>query len=206
LGTKKIRLRERNLGLRLRLSINGCFYHRRLFHSYQDKFLGFQFLKMERYQVIPRTLIFIFHDEKILLLKGAPDKKNFPHLYNGLGGHVERGETILECARRELKEECGLTLLNLTLCGILTDITGEQVGIQIHLFKGSVDQLADHLHSSSEGTIGWFRKDEVAHLELVPDVPFYLETVWNWKPGDPLIFGIIDRRNTSDNLIRFTVA
>ncbi|HRY21655.1 MAG TPA: hypothetical protein P5198_09095, partial [Flexilinea sp.] len=63
-----------------------------------------------------------------------------------------------------------------------------------------------HLHSSSEGTIGWFRKDEAVHLELVPDVPFYLETVWNWKPGDPYIFGIIDRRNTSDNLIRFTVA
>lgn len=161
---------------------------------------------MERYQVIPRTLIFIFNDEKILLLKGSPDKKNFPNLYNGLGGHVERGETILECAHRELKEECGLTLVNLTLCGILTDITNEQVGIQIHLFKGLIDQLPDNLHSSYEGTINWFRKAEVVNLELVPDVPFYLETVWNWKPGDPLIFGIIDWRNKSDNLIRFTAS
>ncbi len=38
------------------------------------------------------------------------------------GGHLEYGESILECAKRELKEELGIDALELTLISVADDI------------------------------------------------------------------------------------
>ncbi len=71
----------------------------------------------DRFVVIPRTLIFIFDEDRVLLLKGADDKNIWANKYNGVGGHVEAGEDILESAARELFEETGITNVALRLCG-----------------------------------------------------------------------------------------
>jgi len=49
----------------------------------------------DRYQLIPRTLIFLTRGESVLLLKGASHKRLWAERYNGVGGHVEQGEDIL---------------------------------------------------------------------------------------------------------------
>ena len=56
----------------------------------------------DRYTLIPRTLIFLTRGERVLLLKGAPHKRLWANRYNGVGGHIERGEDVLTSARREL--------------------------------------------------------------------------------------------------------
>jgi len=50
--------------------------------------------------------------------------QNYPG-YSFPGGHVERGESIYDCAVREVKEETGLDAKNLKYCGVVHWVNGE---------------------------------------------------------------------------------
>ena len=54
----------------------------------------------EHYSLVPRTLIFLTCGENVLLLKGAPQKRLWAGQYNGVGGHIERGEDVLSSVLR----------------------------------------------------------------------------------------------------------
>jgi 8-oxo-dGTP diphosphatase len=136
-----------------------------------------------RYTLIPRTLIFLNHQEQILLLKGAPTKRLWANLYNGLGGHIERGEDILSAAKRELKEESGITPSTLWLCGVITIDTGQDVGICIYVFRGECPM--DAVFISGEGIPEWVHFSEIDSLPLVEDLRTILPLVMSMNPGDP---------------------
>src|SRR5512139_2568479 len=104
-----------------------------------------------RYTVIPRTAIFLRRGDSYLLLKGAPTKRLWANKYNGLGGHIERGENALTSARRELLEETGLTV-DLWLCGTVMVDAGE-MGICLFLFTGDCQE--GEPQPSPEGLAEW---------------------------------------------------
>ena len=66
-----------------------------------------------------RTLCFLFYENRVLLLRGADDKRLWAGRLNGIGGHVEPGEDLLVAARREIAEEAGITDIQPRLCGII---------------------------------------------------------------------------------------
>ncbi|MDI6768231.1 MAG: NUDIX domain-containing protein [Anaerolineales bacterium] len=152
----------------------------------------------ERYMLIPRTLIFLRRGDSVLLIKGAPHKRLWANKYNGLGGHVERGEDLLSAARRELREETGLSAdpsaalrqaqgdssgQGLWLCGTVVVETGENPGIGIFVFTGEC--LQGEPKPSAEGTLEWVPFAEVPNLPTVEDLPILLARIRQMKRGDP---------------------
>src|SRR3989337_1629874 len=106
-----------------------------------------------RYKFIPRVLVFLTRGDEVLLIKRSADRRVFPGKYNGLGGHVEKGEAVLTAARREVKEESGLTPTSLWLCAVIATDTGDrEAGIVLWVFHGEAD---GEPRPSAEGEISW---------------------------------------------------
>jgi 8-oxo-dGTP diphosphatase len=148
-------------------------------------------------------LIFLTKGDQVLLLRGGPQKRLWANRYNGIGGHVERGEDVLTAARRELAEESGLSVPVLRLCGVVTVDAGQDIGIGIFVLRGECSQedLAEcEPAPSTEGTLEWVPVAALDTLPLVEDLPVLLPRVLDWRSSDPP-FSAHYRYDASDKLV-----
>jgi 8-oxo-dGTP diphosphatase len=141
-----------------------------------------QGVNRERYMLIPRTAIFLRRGDAYLLLKGAPTKRLWANKYNGLGGHVERGEDVLSAAKRELLEESALSA-DLWLCGTVIIETGQNPGVCLYVFTGESPDGEPQL--SPEGRAEWIDYEHLIGLPVVEDLPVLLGRIHAMRKGDP---------------------
>jgi 8-oxo-dGTP diphosphatase len=122
-------------------------------------------------------------------------------LYNGIGGHIEAGEDILEAAQRELNEETGISQVELSICGqIMIDVSPER-GISIFLFRG--DYSGDDLISSREGQLSWVDLNQLDDITPVEDLAYLLPLIADYQLGDPLIIGKYRYTDSGELIISF---
>lgn len=130
----------------------------------------------KRWLVSARTLIFLTHGDEILLMKRAADRRILPGRYNGLGGHIERGEDPLASAYRELAEEAGIRPRELRLRAIYHIDDGQESGALVFVFTGEspTRQLAPAFRHAAEGELRWLPRGDLPLAELADDLPHLL--------------------------------
>jgi len=126
----------------------------------------------DRVRAIPVTICFVRAGERWLLLRTAKNRPRFAGLWNGLGGHVQPREDIRACARREIREESGLDPERLELRGVMHE--SGLLGVAHLAFVFSAEVAATYGEAppreGPEGTLTWFRSEEIPFDEAVPDL------------------------------------
>ncbi len=137
-----------------------------------------------RWLVIPRTLVFVHHDDAVLMMKRAPHRRVFPNRYNGLGGHIERGEDPAAGALREVYEESGLRAHSLRLRSIHNIDAGGQTGILLFVYTAISEGRAVQ-NDGAEGDLEWIPREQLGELDLVEDLPKLLPRILAMRDDDP---------------------
>lgn len=114
---------------------------------------------------IPATLLFVIQDGKILLIRkkqGLGQGK-----INGPGGKLEPGETIEQCAIRELQEELHITPGTLTYHGDNCFQFTDGLSLRVHIY--STDTYQNTPTETSEALPLWFDTDKIPYDEMWED-------------------------------------
>ena len=159
-------------------------------------------LKDGRWQVMPRTLSFVFNGDDVLLLKRAAHRRVFPNQYNGLGGHVERDEDPATSALREIKEESGLRVHSLQLRSIHHIDAGGKTGILLFVYT-AISNTRALREDCPEGTLAWIPNDRVLDLDLVEDLPELLARIFTMKDNQPPLHARVSYDRNDRIVLRF---
>lgn len=122
---------------------------------------------MMRTEVVTLTNMCMIEDGDKILVLNKNDETN-PE-YVGLtfpGGHIEREESLIDSTIREVKEETGLDIKDVVLCGVKHFPTKDGRYI-IFFFK--TNTFSGDLQSSDEGEVFWINKKELSSYRLSVD-------------------------------------
>ena len=99
--------------------------------------------------------------------------------WNGLGGKFEPGESPEECAIREIKEESGLIVENVSLKGLITFPMFDEVE-DWYVFLFVADKFTGELIDSNEGVLKWIPNEELTKINLWEGDKYFIP----WLFGD----------------------
>ena len=91
------------------------------------------------------------------------------------GGHVERGESFLSAAVREVKEETGLDVRDLRLCGTVDWENADNGERYVVLLYKTASFSGTLLPETEEGSVFWASKAALSQMDLCSGFERYLE-------------------------------
>ena len=127
---------------------------------------------MKRTENCELTMLCLIYQGNRILLQNRV-KKDWAG-YTLPGGHVEPGESFVDACIREMREETGLNVSNVKLCGLKQFPSGEDRYI-VFLFK--TDTFAGQLRSSEEGHMEWVELDQLEQYNTVSDLRELLDVM-----------------------------
>lgn len=98
--------------------------------------------------------------------------------FNGFGGKLQSGESIVEAAIRELEEEAGIRALDLEEAGVLDfSFSGKEEIMEVHIFR--VKSFSGEISESEEMRPQWFNLKEIPYDSMWADdihwLPLFLD-------------------------------
>ncbi len=112
------------------------------------------------------------------------------------GGHVEPGESFVDSAIREIKEETGLDIRNLQSCGVIHWAHNRNFNRYIVFLYKTSDFSGELLPVTDEGRVFWIEPDKLKDMNLSSNFANYLpmflnsnrnEAFGSWNEDDPEI-------------------
>lgn len=101
------------------------------------------------------------------------------------GGHIEPFEAVTDSVIREVKEETGLDITNITLCGV-KDWCGESKRYIVFLFKTST-YSGELLERTDEGEVFWTPIESIHSLPLADGFDKMLQVFLDEKLNENFI-------------------
>ena len=102
--------------------------------------------------------------------------------WNGFGGKVEKGERIVDAAKREMREEAGIKLQDISKVGVIEfEFKGNPEILKVHVFKAS--EFDGEPTESDEMRPKWFSVDKIPFSKMWPDDAHWLPHVLAGKKG-----------------------
>lgn len=81
------------------------------------------------------------------------------------GGHVEPGESFVDSVIREVKEETGLDIANVQLCGV-KQFTYKNGTVRYIVFLYRTHTYTGELKASEEGEVFWINRDQLSEYTV----------------------------------------
>lgn len=124
-----------------------------------------------------RNAVLLVHRNK------RPDDLHYGK-YNGLGGKVDRGESVAACMRREIAEESGIVAETLVLRGTISWPGFGNNGADWFGFIFRIEQWSGTPHNGNhEGTLEWVPVNRIHDLPMWESDRLFLPMVFDDSPA-----------------------
>ena len=111
------------------------------------------------------TLCYIERGDQYLMLHRTRKPNDANHdKWLGIGGHIEPGETPMDCILRETREETGLTLLDCRYRGLVHFRSNQYPDEEMYVFTAT--RFEGDIIPCDEGDLEWIDKSHLLSLTL----------------------------------------